>query len=407
MVQTEWKLMKLEDVCVIEIGKTPLRSNKSFWDINKSTNNIWLSIADLKNTSNHYVFDSKEYISDNAKKNLNLVKKGTLLVSFKLTLGRLAFAGRDLYTNEAIASLVIKSNKILNEYLFYYLSFFDWDKETKGDVKVKGKTLNKQKLKQIDIFVPSISEQKEIVKILDTAFEKIAKAKENAEINLKNSKEIFESYLNDIFENKGKDWEEKKLGDLGLIQTGTTPPTKDKLNYGDYIDFVKPSHFLKNGTINTNKEMLSKKGLEKGRFIKGKSVLMVCIGATIGKTAYSVTPISMNQQINSITPFEKYNYKFLYYEFISNYIQNQILLEGNSAKTTLPIINKSKWMKIKVKYPKIKDEQEKIVYKLDQLSEQTKKLEKIYTKKLQSLEELKNSILEKAFKGELTKDIYE
>ena len=71
MVQTDWKLMKLEDVCVIEIGKTPLRSNKSFWDINKNTNNIWLSIADLKNTSNHYVFDSKEYISDNVKKKNN------------------------------------------------------------------------------------------------------------------------------------------------------------------------------------------------------------------------------------------------------------------------------------------------------------------------------------------------
>jgi type I restriction enzyme S subunit len=68
----------------------------------------------------------------------------TLLASFKLTLGRLAFAGRDLFTNEAIAALTIFNEREQSkEFLFYFLNFFDWDKATEGDVKIKGKTLNK------------------------------------------------------------------------------------------------------------------------------------------------------------------------------------------------------------------------------------------------------------------------
>ena len=133
-----WQIKKLGEVCDISIGKTPARGNKKFWDIEKDTNNIWLSIRDLNNTQGKEVFNSREYISDSGADLFNFVKKGTLLASFKLTLGRLAFAGCDLYTNEAIAALPIKNEKELNkEYLYYYLTFFDWHAEVKGDVKVK------------------------------------------------------------------------------------------------------------------------------------------------------------------------------------------------------------------------------------------------------------------------------
>ena len=135
----EWEEKKLGEVCDIAIGKTPARSNKKFWDIEKETNNIWLSIRDLGNTQGKEVVDSREYISNSGAKLCNLVKKGTLLASFKLTLGRLAFAGTELYTNEAIASLKIKNKGLANEYLYHYLTFFDWDAETKGDVKIKVK----------------------------------------------------------------------------------------------------------------------------------------------------------------------------------------------------------------------------------------------------------------------------
>lgn len=163
-MESNWITKNLGDLCEIAIGKTPLRSNSSYWDKEKSTKNVWLSIADLLNTQDGEVYDSKEYISNKGASLCKLVKKGTLMVSFKLTLGRLAFAGKDLYTNEAIASLTIKDEKeILRKYLFYYLAYFDWDGATKGDVKVKGKTLNKEKLKSLLIRFPESVEQQQII----------------------------------------------------------------------------------------------------------------------------------------------------------------------------------------------------------------------------------------------------
>ena len=110
----------------------------------------------------------KEYISELGAKNINISPKGTLLVSFKLTLGRVSFADKDLYTNEAIASLMNLNSKIYEKYLFYYLTFFDWNKEAEGDIKVKGKTLNKTKLKALKLIIPPLSQQKKIVQKLDT-----------------------------------------------------------------------------------------------------------------------------------------------------------------------------------------------------------------------------------------------
>ena len=116
-----WKTKKLGALCEIELGRTPSRSNSAFWDEKRETNNVWLSIADLLKAEDNVVVDSKEYVSDKGAKICKLVPKGTLLVSFKLTLGRLAFAGRDLFTNEAIAALSIFNERELSkDFLFYF-----------------------------------------------------------------------------------------------------------------------------------------------------------------------------------------------------------------------------------------------------------------------------------------------
>jgi len=109
-----WEVKKLGDVCKIELGKTPYRKDRSYWDNEKQTKNTWLSIADLIHTENKKVYNSKENISDKAVKISKIVKEGTLLLSFKLTLGRLAFAGKELFTNEAIAALTVKNEKLIN-----------------------------------------------------------------------------------------------------------------------------------------------------------------------------------------------------------------------------------------------------------------------------------------------------
>src|SRR4051794_27248252 len=160
-MKREWETKKLGELCEIELGRTPARANSAFWDEGRETGNVWLSIADLLKAEDNVVVDSKEYVSDEGAAICKLVPKGTLLVSFKLTLGRLAFAGRDLFTNEAIAALSIFNERELSkEFLFYFLHFFDWVKAAENDIKLKGMTLNKSKLKEMPIHFPTPIEQK-------------------------------------------------------------------------------------------------------------------------------------------------------------------------------------------------------------------------------------------------------
>lgn len=194
------KTVKLGELTKITIGRTPSRGNDDFWDKKKITSNVWLSIADLLHADGKIVSDSKEYITDEAAEKFAVVPQGTLLVSFKLTLGRLAYAGRDLRTNEAIAALHNNEDEVLNDYLYHYLSRFDWNNYAAADQKVKGLTLNKVKLAEIPIEYPeSLEEQRRIVARLDAAFERISVAEVLMRRNLDNvsalQKSILHKYL--------------------------------------------------------------------------------------------------------------------------------------------------------------------------------------------------------------------
>lgn len=128
---------------------------------------------------------------------------------------------------------------------------------------------------------------------------------------------------------------------------------------------------------------------------------MVCIGATIGKVGFTEIEVSCNQQINSLTPKEEYESKYIYYAMSSKSFQEKIVAEGKGAQATLPIINKSKWENLSISIHLDKNEQRKYSIALNALSTEAKHLESIYHQKLANLEELKKSILQKAFNGEL------
>ena len=295
------------------------------------------------------------------------------------------------------------SESLSNEFLYYFLeqsSFRKIGKELMTGA-VGHKRIPKDFYENTKIPIPPLPEQKRIVAKLDQAFEAIDKAKANVERNLQNAKDLFQSELNKIFSQRGDGWVEKVLNDIGQIQTGTTPPTRDKSNYGNFIPFVKPSHFNSDGSIDTGDCMLSKNGLDNGRLFPANSVLMVCIGATIGKTGFSEEPVSANQQINCLTPTKEHNPKLFYFGLISPFVQKQVTDIGKGAQATLPIINKSKWQKLKINIPAKKSIQDGIVIQLNDLRSLTVSLEKKYLQELDAFDELKKSILQKAFNGEL------
>lgn len=163
----EWREVCFDEILHIEIGGTPSRSNPDYWDEKKITQNRWLSIRDLKES---VINETKEYISDLGvlKSNASLIPAGSIVMSFKLTIGKTAILGKSCYTNEAICSLIPKNDDAIStEFLIQALNNVDLDKEI--DQAIKGKTLNKAKLKRLKIKLPSLAEQEKITKILATA----------------------------------------------------------------------------------------------------------------------------------------------------------------------------------------------------------------------------------------------
>lgn len=399
-----WEIKRLDDLCQIELGKTPYRGDKSFWDTEKETKNVWLSIADMLNTDGDLVSDSKEYITDKAAKVSKIVKKGTLLLSFKLTLGRLAFAGRDLFTNEAIAALTIKNEKVIDKYfLYHFLSLFDWDAASEGDVKVKGKTLNKAKLKEIEVPIPSLPEQQRIAAILDEAFAAIAKAKANTEQNLNNAKKLFESYLQGVFENKGDGWEEKTLGELSeRVSVGHVGQTSEfYCNSNEGVPFIR-SQNVRSGNLDwkgiqyITREFHQK--LKKSQ-LKIGDILFVRVGANRGDCCILKENIAELNCANIVfARLKKGNVDFIDRYCQSTFGRQQLL--GMSVGAAQGVINTKSVAELIIPYPPLK-KQQAIVQKLDAFSVEIKKLEAIYQQKIDDLEELKKSVLQKAFAGEL------
>ena len=183
------KKVKLGEVCEIKIGKTPNRSQTLYW----GGDYPWLSISDMKEK---ILYNTKEKITQEAvqKEKMQIVSKGTVVMSFKLSIGKVGILAENMYTNEAIANFVIKNKKMLfNEYLYYALQGMNFDSLT--DRAVMGKTLNKAKLNNLSIVYNEPFMQQQIVLRLDG----VDKLIESRKQQLSELSELVKSRFNEMF----------------------------------------------------------------------------------------------------------------------------------------------------------------------------------------------------------------
>jgi type I restriction-modification system DNA methylase subunit len=178
---------KLGDICEFKIGGTPRRDNNIYWE---NGTNIWISVSEL---NNNIIYDSKEKITNEGVKNSNvkLIKKDSILMSFKMSVGKKAIAGVDLYTNEAIIGIEC-NNLMLNKYLYNVIDTFDFSEACSS---IGGGNLNKQKIENLKIKVPSLEKQKEIVAYCDEIEETIKLLKKRITSNEQLMKQILDTYL--------------------------------------------------------------------------------------------------------------------------------------------------------------------------------------------------------------------
>ena len=155
---------KVKDIFDLQMGKTPARNNRNYWNTKE---NKWISIADLSKTGK-YISTTKEYLSDAAveESGIKVIPANTVVMSFKLSIGKTAITTEEMYSNEAIMAFHDRRVvDILPEYVFYMFKYRNW--EEGSNKAVMGKTLNKATLSDVEIEICPIEKQREIVAVLD------------------------------------------------------------------------------------------------------------------------------------------------------------------------------------------------------------------------------------------------
>ena len=401
-----WKLARLADICEIKLGKTPSRSDKSYWDDEKLGSNVWVSIADLTKLNSRFIADSKEYITDKGASLFKPVKAGTLLMSFKLSIGKVAYANCDLYTNEAIVALPIKDrNQINSDFLFYFLKFYDWDKETENDVKLKGKTLNKAKLNEIKVPLPPLPTQEKIVAKLDELFIEIDRATVAAEANAKNAEVLFQSFLKETFNNSKKQSTKIKIENIANITSSKRIMKHEYVNEGIPFYRTKEVKELANKRVITTELFISKENYYeiKRRFgapRKGE-ILITAIG-TIGEIYVIDTDDEFYFKDGNVLwakDLKEVEPEFLKYVLMS-FVNELNELSLGAAYSALPI---HKLKNYEVLIPNLEYQRIQII-SIKNMEGYSNKLTMEYIKKKSLYSSLKQSILKQAFNGELLKE---
>ena len=398
-----WKVKKLGEIGEIVTGSTPSKSNLDFY----GKDYPFFKPSDFE--QGYFLENAGDNLSKLGFDKARQLPPKTILVVCIGSLGKVALTRVIGSCNQQINAIIPHKN-IIAEYIYYYCisSKFQsilFSKAPQTTLAI----LNKTEFSKLEIIYPKdIKEQERIVGILDESFAKIDESIKILEQNLLNLDELMQSALQKAF-NPLKDnakenyklpqgWEWKSLGEIGEIITGTTPSKNNPNFYGNEYPLFKPSDLNGDMIIKYASDNLSKLGFDNARNLPKDTILVVCIGASIGKVGLSGVNGSCNQQINAIIPNSAFTSKYLFFVCLSNYFQE--ILKNNASQTTLPIINKTEFSKLQIPLPPIK-EQEQITSHLDELSSHVKNLKQNYQAQIKDLQELKNSLLDKAFKGNL------
>lgn len=302
-----------------------------------------------------------------------------------------------------VSLTLIKVDKsVLNNYfLKHYLNSDFIKRLAKKSISGSGVgNLNVGTVRDFPILLPPIPEQKRIVAALDEAFSAIGKAKANAEQNLKNAKELFESYLQGVFERKGEGWEEKTLEQVSKIfgrgKSRHRPRNYEKL-YGGIYPFIQTGDIRNcNHYITEYSQTYSELGLAQSK-LWPSGTICITIAANIAETGVLTFDACFPDSVIGLVVNEKIaDRDFIEYLLQSFKARIQALGKGSAQAN----INMGTFENELFPFPSV-TEQKAIVQKLDALSAETKKLEAIYYQKINDLEELKKSVLQKAFIGEL------
>lgn len=383
-----WQVKSLNKVCDIYNGGTPKTDVSEYWDGDV----FWITPKDLGKLDDIYINDTERKITDLGlkKSSAKLLPVNTLILSSRAPIGHLGISKIPICTNQGCKGIVVGEKENDVKYVYYFLLK---SKKLLNDLGAGTtfKELSASKLEQVIIPVPPLSEQQKIVEKLDAAFALIDRAKANLEQNLQNAKELFQSKLNEVFSQKGEGWEEKRLGEIGKVSM-CKRIFKDQTQKAGDIPFYKIGTFGKQPDAFISKEVYED---FKSRFsFPSEGDVLISASGTIGRRVVFDGRPAYFQDSNIVwiaNDEKNVSNEFLYHYYGA-------CKWGSTKGATISRLYNDNLKKMTINFPQSLETQQKLVSQLDALSAQTEQLQQKYTQKLANLEELRKSVLERAFR---------
>lgn len=390
-----WEIRSFKEVADYDVGRTPARANPDYWAAGPD-NVAWVTISDMSPYG--VVVTTSETTTATAHARVfrgQMVPAGTLLMSFKLTIGRVATLGVPAVHNEAIISIYPKPG-MEQRFLGYYLSQIDYSQLQ--DRQIKGNTLNKSKIDRIPVPVPSGAEQKAIADLLDSVRSAITSAREG----LAATKALTRAVSDQLFAAEGRDeddrWVTERLGENHEVSSGGTPSrTAAEYWTGGTIPWVKTAE-VNYTVIRETSEHITQLGLDNsGAKILPAGTLLLAMygqGVTRGKVGVLGIEAASNQACAAIQlKNDSVDSRYLYHYLSHQYGELRHMAHGGQQQNlNLDIVRD-----FPITYPLSRERQAEIVEVLDAIDERTR----LHEARLPLLEALFSALLKGLMSGDL------
>ena len=372
MLKAGWETKKFSDVLDIRNG----RNQKAV----ESENGIYPILGSAGNVMAY----PTDYICE----------AGTTIIGRKGNISNPIYVETQFWNVDTAFGLSPKAG-LNNKFLYYYCLSYDFSALNRGTTIP---SLVKSELLEIPIPLPPLPEQTRIVAILDEAFANISQAVVNAEKNLANARELFDSYLNEVFTRKGEGWEERSFTDICDITSKLVDPRKpENVN----LPHIGAGNIASNTGALIDVKTALEEELISGKFLFDDTMILyskirpylkkVCRPEFSGLCSADVYPLTPNKAL-----LDK---NFLFYMLLSDKFTKFAIM--GSDRAGMPKVNRNHLFSYRCFLPNIK-EQKYFADCIDELAKKTQELEGVYRRKLAALAELKQALLQKAFTGELT-----
>ena len=391
---TKYPIYKLGEICETTSGGTPNRKNDAYY----GGSIPWVKSGEL---GKGVIFDTEEKITEEAVKesSAKIFPKGTLLIAlYGATIGKLGFLGVPAATNQAVCG-IFENEKIDLQFLSYYLFHKRNDLIAQGTGGAQP-NISQTILKNLPIPLPPLSTQHQIVSRIESLFAELDKAAEHLRTAQQQLKTYRQAVLNHWLNNEDGKWETVNLGEVAEIKRGRSKhrPRNDKSLFGGKYPFIQTGEIREanGGTITTFSQTYSEKGLAQSR-LWPKGTLCLTIAANIAETAYLGFDACFPDSVVGILA-QKDKLNLEYFNLFIQLIKQEI--ENKASATAQKNINVDFLENLEVSLPPL-PEQQRIVQEIESRLSQAEAAEARIAESLQKTEALRQSILKKAFSGEL------